>query len=129
MVISKWRSIALAMTIDNPPCNSHVLRTHLGMVNNRPAVVKLSLNPVEAVCLAWAVPRHVTFNAKAGKTYSVHWHEVKKEIGYLWIEDESGSVVSGEKPPAEFTAPSSSRIVGTYRAEIRAAATASSMRT
>ena len=58
----------------------------------------------------------MTFNAKAGKTYSVHWHDVKppgwlpwkkevgylwKEVGYLWIEDDSGSVVAGEKPPAE----------------------------
>ena len=43
-------------------------------------------------------PMRATFNAEAGETYTVHW-PWKKGVRHIWIEDKSGSVVAGEKPP------------------------------
>ena len=40
----------------------------------------------------------VTFNAEAGETYTVHWRG-KKGVVHIWVDDRSGSVVGGEKPP------------------------------
>ncbi len=43
--------------------------------------------------------QHVIFDAESGETYTVHW-DVVEEVDYIWVENKSGSVVVGEKPPA-----------------------------
>ncbi len=44
--------------------------------------------------------QHVIIDAEAGETYTVHW-DIVEEVDYIWVEDQSGSVVWGEKPPEE----------------------------
>ena len=43
---------------------------------------------------------HVIFDTEAGESYTVHW-DIVEEVDYIWIENKSGSVVAGAKPPEE----------------------------
>ncbi len=87
------------------PAGARELFTYRGAIRMLPGTHDMEVRFLEQrgpfYGAVWAAPRHVTLNAKAGRTYSLHWHEVKKGDDYLWIEDELGSVVAGEKPPAE----------------------------